>query len=310
MTAGSENTDLAATAYSDLSQHPQELSREGFDELVAIAARVAASPRYRASVEELGLDDPSELIAELTATGALARVVQNSTDPESFTKQLFTATGHIVIDLYRRTDAGRLARRVADTLRRDDRFQQSDVAGEEGKWCSDSTAPSGEWDGDRDVLINAVWDVDVRPVAEWEGKRRTPVCSDADFVRVIDAIFAAATVPVGLSDIVHAVQHRFELLPAPLEQIDEAAHPSPISLSVESQALDELEAEDIIGLLSAAERVILGAHGMTDRELARLLGCSPAAANGRRRRLAELLGSLGWTDDVGLSSSEDDREMP
>ena len=310
MTTRGDSPNFAETAYSELTRSPQDLTAAGFGELVAIAARVAASQRYRAFVEELGLDDPSELVGELACTGALHRVVQNSIDSESFTKQLYAALGNVVIDLHRRTDAGALARRVADMLRREERFQPSDVAGEEGRWCSESTAPFGEWDGNQNVLANAVWSVDVAPVTEWKGSRRTPVCSDSDLVTIIDAVLAAASVPLGISDIVYAVQHRFDLLPATHQQFDDETSVGDFRTSVESQALAEMGAQEILALLSDDERTILSAHGMTDRDLAQVLGCSPAAANGRRRRLTEVLRSLGWTDDVGPSSYQDERETP
>ncbi len=302
MTATEDSTTVASTAYHELLHSPQNLTEAGYNELVAVAERVASTNSLRPFVEELQLDDPSVLISELTATGRLGHVVQTSSGALSFTRQLYVALRNTLFDLHRKTDAGALARRIAAMLRRSEHFEQSEQSSEKGKWCSRNTPLSGCWDGDLNVLVNAAWEVDITAISEWRGHRRTPVCTDSDLVHILDAVLTAAQAPVDLSVVVYAVQHRFALLYVPATEIDDEVRPESMSVSVESQALDMIEAGGTIELLSDEERLILEAHGLTDRRLAEVLGCSPTTAGKRRNRLTATLEALGWTGIDGPPS--------
>jgi hypothetical protein len=293
-------------AYEELVRG--ELSEAGYAELLRAASAAMRTSRGRAAVSELGplLEDPAELVGELTKSRTLHRLVQHAQDGSHFAKSLAGAFAHQLTDVARKTAAGALALRISNMLRDDDRFSQVPDGVNMNRWVTADVDPSAIWDQDENALVNATWELDLDPVTEWTGKRRTPVCTDEDLVRLLEAVISRAGAPIPASEIMRTLRHRFRLLYTETATLDDAIPYSQVPESVEEQAIAALEAHQAIETLTPEEITILESEELTDRELGEKLGCSKSTANVKRMRLREHLELLGWTDADDSSSDHGD----
>lgn len=298
--------DSTSIAYDELVLG--SLSQPGYAELVAAARRAIGTVRGQAAAGELAalLTEPNELVGELVKSGGLHRVVQAATDGSSFARQLATAFRYLLIDLHRATDAGALAQRIKAMLRRDDRFVQITEGANKNRWATEAALPDAIWDQDEDALLNAVWMIDVDRVPDWEGERRTPVCTDNDLGRLLVAAIDAADAPLEASQITRVARHRFQLLMTEAVALDDVETRIPIAGSAESEALANMEAREVFDELTPEQRTIVERWDVPVRELATVLGCSKSTAANKRARLREHLSLLGWTDIRDSSSDMGD----
>jgi hypothetical protein len=294
-------------AYEELVRG--ELSEAGYSELLRAASAAMRTSRGRAAASELGplLEDPAELVSELTRSRALHRLVQQAQDGTHFARSLVGAFAYQLTDLARKTAAGALVLRINNMLRNNHQFSQVPDGPNKNSWIIAEVDVDAIWNQDENALVNATWELELQTVTEWAGNRRTPLCTDEDLVQLLHTVISRAGAPLPASGIIRTLRHRFGLLYTDPSTLDEAIPYAQVPGSVEEEAISALEARRVLETLTPEETVILESGELTDRELGEKLGCSKSTANVKRLRLREQLEILGWTDADDSSSDHGDR---
>lgn len=293
-----------STAYEELLN--DGLTEEGGYRDLVDAARIAMNNSANEGIRaEIGLllESPEELVSELTTSLRLHRLVQRSNNGTHFARSLPQAFKDVMRDLARRPESGALAYRIANTLRDNSMFEQVPNGLNAGKWISADCDPYGVWNEDENALVNATWSIEITPVTEWSGERRTPVCSDDDLLALLKAVLAEASAPLPATDIIRALRHRFAILYTEPEQLHDAVISWSSLESVEDQVTAMSEAERLLQILTPEEIVIAESGHLNVRELGDKLGCSKSAAATKRQKLRRFL-SETWTGFDSPSSSE------
>ena len=276
------------------------MDRAGAMLLFRIAGNIAASglPTMDGGRwdEEVTKELATDFVAREEFPADVNGIFLRSDDDDSFARQLHGAMRRFHITELRRTDAGRLFRRVDRLLADHPDLKLVETAA--GQALRHTGYPSSEpWAGPDEDLYAAARDVDV----EWtrwrpSSRRQDPGVTDASLVRVIDSVVTAAGRPV-----LHTTLHRtlkavFGLYdPSSVTLPDEPAPPGP-----DDTAIADVTARTVWEQLSEDERLLLANPG-SYREIAAQLGIGKSTAERRVKRLAAILERMTGLDEDAQS---------
>jgi hypothetical protein len=243
-----------------------------------------------------------------------------SADEQGFERVLEQAIVNHLRDISRRTDMGRLVRRVTEVLTDEPAFSRvtgavataavpATAAGRAravpasktgGRWAlkDGPTAPSG---APETTLIAALARVEVT-VPEWSSERRSaPLADRASFTRMLSAVLAAACGSLTAADMARVVATRLDHHRTPLslelDVLETAAERSP-ALDPAVRASSAVRAQEIFGGLSENERILLACFDLPVRDLGSVLTLRKSQASLLRQRLAARLhGELADDED-------------
>lgn len=226
-----------------------------------------------------------------------------ATGQESFERLLDTYVHNYLRDQARRTDIGKLVRRINDVAEDDPSLQVA--ATNPRRWCL-TDGPSGPSTASTTVLLAAVKDVTVLVPAWTSETRDAPVADRASFLSMIHALLSVADGSLAAVDIAHAIAAHLDVrrtLPeAPLDPMLELGlEPADTAALPDATVADSDIAAKIFDSLSDAERILHAYQGSTVRELGRHLSVSKSRAATLQQALAKKLVTLltGYDEPQG-----------
>ncbi|HTC69106.1 MAG TPA: hypothetical protein VK662_06000 [Acidothermaceae bacterium] len=253
-----------------------------------------------------GEDAIDDLLADMFAQeGAGAAFVLNcylkATDERSFERLLLAAIRNYLIDCAKKTERGKLRRRLERLLGEDPRFVRM-PASQSGvpRWAL-AGGPLVPWQGDVADLAAAASSVRGVAINRWNVSGPTPQATQDALLTVAHAILLHAEGAVRDEDLARVIEGRFALLAPPRftsldADEDPSDPPNPLSDGPEAQVVSGSRGADIWAALSQTERSLAPHLGKPDAELALVLGVGPRRAAALAAALAEKL-RLATTDD-------------
>jgi hypothetical protein len=228
-----------------------------------------------------------------------------SADEHGFERVLEQAIVNHLRDMSRRTDLGRLVRRVTEVLTDEPAFSRvTSVATAEGshsstpapskavaRWAlkDGSAAPSGM---PETTLIAALARVEVT-VPEWSSERRSaPLADRGSFTRMLTAVLAAADGSLTAADIARVIATRLDHHRTPLSlelNVLETVAERSTALDPAVRASSAVRAAEIFAGLSENERILLACFDLPVRDLGTVLTLRKSQASLLRQRLAARL---------------------
>lgn len=239
----------------------------------------------------------------LTGPKGLARMTEltlRSDDDRSFARLLDAAVLNHLRDIARRTDRGRLIRRIKEVMSDDDRFER---------------APQGQdwWHlADQPPHASTIPLEDVEPelrkvevvVPRWSSEERNaPVADRSTLTALLFAALQRAAGALTDADLAELVSRRIDTRRSPLtveletlEAVSEPAAPEPLPAE---QVIGHSQAVAIFNNLSDVARIILTVADQPVREVGVAVGMGKSQAAEQRRRLyADLRNTLEESDDA------------
>lgn len=231
----------------------------------------------------------------------ITALLVSATNRESFERLLDTYVQNFLRDIARRTDIGKLVRRINEVAEADASFQVA--AANPRRWCL-AGGPTDPSIAPASILSAALKDVKV-VVPAWSSEvRDAPAADRASFVSMIQAVLSAADGSVSAADIAHAVAERLDIrrvLPQePLDPMLEIGwEPPDPDASPDTDVEDRDLAVQIFDRLDDNERILYANQGSTVRQLGDLLGMSKSRAATMQTALhAKFAALLTAYDDV------------
>lgn len=214
-----------------------------------------------------------------------------STDGPSLERLLLAAIGNFLKDEAKKTERGKLRRRLTGLLRKDSRFTQ--CGGDRWGLADGSPEP---WQGDLAVLERAAFAVRGVELSSWNHAGPTPRATVSALLIIIEAVLVEARGSVRTEDLARVLQTRFRLLRVPYL----------VSLDDETTGLAEasdgggtgdisLRAQQFFDGLTETERRLLPCLAEPQRWSA-VLGLGAAVAEATGHALIEKL-RLATVDD-------------
>lgn len=247
-----------------------------------------------------------DLLADMfRRDGAGAAFVLNcylkATDGRSLERLLLAAIRNYLIDCAKRTERGKLRRRMENLMGADPRFVR--VPARQGgvpRWALDG-GPVEPWQGDVAALEAAAASVRGVVITQWNVSGPTPQGTQDALLTVAYAVLLHADGAVRDEDLARVAEGRFALLAPPrftsLDADDSLIDPpSPLSDGPEAQVVTGSRAAEIWATLSQAERSMMPHLGKSEAEIALVLDIGPRRAGALAIALAERL-RLATTDD-------------
>lgn len=216
-------------------------------------------------------------------------------DQASLERLLLTSIRNYLIDEAKKTERGKLRRRLEGLLGNDPRFVRVRAA-EAGFACwTLRDAPEGLWQGDIEELEEAAWQVRGVAITRWNTAGPTPTGTKHALLRVAEAVVMHAGGCVRDEDLTRVVQQRFVLLARDgAEPLPGSDDDGDIATATEDNApwlleASEDRAQELYASLSTAERSAVPLLGGTDVEMAAVLGVGRRKAKTVAQAVAEKL---------------------
>jgi hypothetical protein len=230
----------------------------------------------------------------------LISLVTSSVDERSFAKLLEKAMRNFIADQARVSDLGKVVVRIKQVLRDNAPGHFVRVPG--GLWgipghpTAPTTVPERE-------LVRAMAGVQV-VVPAWESETRDPPLADgASFVRLIEAVLAAAGGAMAPIDLAHVLTKRLNHVhhPLTLEPIEGDVTPQQLQVDMDPavEAITNLRVTEFFDSMDDRERQILARRHLPSREKAKYVGLGHAQVSTMQKRLALRLRALVADDDHG-----------
>src|SRR5579862_507747 len=155
-------------------------------------------------------EDEHEMANEFWASGKHQSLLLTAVDDDSLRALLFSALRNRVLDERRRSERGRLRRRIVEILRGGPYTEEPRYF-----WRRDGS-PQAAFGGREAELLKAVWSVEVS-VVRWSpsAQRSSPHADRDSFLRLLDALFLAANGAVELDVLVRVIGQRLGVGPTP-----------------------------------------------------------------------------------------------
>jgi len=226
-----------------------------------------------------------------------------ATDDSSFERLVLTAIENHLIDEAKKTERGKLRRRLATLLTADERFVRA--AGSGGAWALRERAGT-VWQGDRDDLLRAAFAVS-GSLDRLNPAGPTPATTKATLLAVAHSVLTAAAGSVRDEDLAWVLQHRFALLrPPTLTTLTTDGDWEPVAPDRPSNEQSAAEATvasatalTLWASLSTAERAAIPLLHAPVAQLAKATGTGLKRAETIRAALREKLRlAITDTDDV------------
>lgn len=239
----------------------------------------------------------------LTGPKGLARMTElalRSDDDRSFARLLDAAVLNHLRDIARRTDRGRLIRRIKEVMSDDDRFERAPQGQD---WWHLAEQPAQASTVALEDIEPELRQVDV-VVPRWSSEERNaPVADRNTLADLLSAALLRAAGALTDADLAELVSRRIDTRRSPLtveletlEAVSEPAAPEPPTAE---QVIGRAEAVAIFNNLSDVARIILTVADQPVREIGLAVGMGKSQAAEQRRRLyADLRTTLEESDDA------------
>jgi hypothetical protein len=252
------------------------------------ATMLTVSRRLRPDGLPWSTEDTDDLVQDFFAGSSWHAVLITAEDDDGLRALIYRTLDHLLIDQYRKTERGRLHRRV-DEILRDDPF----VEHSEHYWRR-SSDPAIVFNGSVNDLSRAVSTVDIKIVI-WrtDSVRRSPHTDRGSFLALLNAMFDCARSAIEMNTIVDVLANRLGLQTTSLfEEIDIADN----AVDLDSKLIADEDdgdgaslAAEIWTQLSPLERRMLPMMEVSSRETGLRLGIGKTQANNVNVRLKEKL---------------------
>ncbi|MEN8656346.1 hypothetical protein ABCR94_38685 [Streptomyces sp. 21So2-11] len=214
-------------------------------------------------------------------------------------KMFFTSIRNFLIDEAKSTDRGKLRRRFAKRLDKDDRFRK--VPGTSPRWALTAHPIDATWQGELDELVRAAWEARGVWITAWNHSGPTPKATVQALMTVLTAVLEGAGGAVREEDLAKALEARFDLLTPP-QFTTLYAHDGALIDPVGGQEQEtdpvgaEIAAGEIWQEMSPQERRLMPHLDDDPAEVATLLGIGPHQTYAIMEALSEKL-RLALTGD-------------
>ena len=191
-----------------------------YADFVKRALRAAMRKRPHPEGRAWTVGDVEDLLQDFFEKGSHTHIFARSADDGALRLQTIVAARNMVIDEQRKSDRGKLHRRLIEILHVD--FDE----GPAGWWRERGTSEGDTWGGRDADLVTAAWERNVRLVY-WspEAKRDGQLADRGPLVEVLTAVCRRAAGAVDIGTLVYVVARRFNLGQLPrIESLDVPAH--------------------------------------------------------------------------------------
>lgn len=249
-------------------------------------------------------EDVEDLVSSFYVAAAYQHAVLSAHDDDSLRALVFTGLANLVREELRRTDRGRLHRRVRELL-----GAEGYVEGPTKFWrrVDDSESASTATESQ---LVEAAWSVDVR-VVKWraDAKRNSPFAQRPSLVALLDAIYDRAAGALHIDVLVAVLARRLGVGPtSAIEELDlveerfvvaSGAGPAEHLVDQECELDASRVAAELWDQLSPRERALLPHLAASARKAAEAVGGGKSAVNEAMKRLKEKIRTVleDWSDD-------------
>ena len=291
-------------AYEEL-QELGHLDRLGFELLLELVGQeVQRFPLLRPGAgwsADSVLDWALSFFAERGAA-VTAAVLAQAADLASMSRYLRISIRNFLVSEARNTPSGSVRRKIEELLAATPKFGQVPAghAGA-GRWqlSGPARAPFG---GDPRSLVAAAYSVPGVAVVRWTGVRRAPLASDEALIRILDAVFSAASGSLEVADLSWIFLQRFPAAVAPADAtLDPAAFDWAVApLDERPDVLVEVgaQAREVYDQLSPSQRALLPHLEKPVADHMQILGVGRSQAYEAARKLKTVIGDLMPEDDL------------
>jgi len=232
----------------------------------------------------------------------LITLVTNSRDERGFAAMLEKAVRNFRADNARRTDFGKVVVRIKQVLR-DNAAKGHFVLVSDDRWALPGRPTTPTSVPERD-LVRAMVGVKV-VVPAWESETRDAPLADGDsFVRLMEAVLAAANGAMAAIDLAHVLAKRLSYVhdPLALELIVHDVTPKHQQSDMDPavEAVANLRAAEFFDTMNERERQLFAHRRLASREKAKHVGLGHAQVSALQNRLARRLGAFVADDDHGM----------
>lgn len=239
----------------------------------------------------------------LTGPRGLARMTElalRSDDERSFARLLDTAVLNHLRDIARRTDRGRLIRRIKEVMSDDERFARAPQGQD---WWHLADQPSEASSIPIEDIEPLLYQVQV-VVPRWTSEdRNAPVADKRTLADLLSAALLGAAGALTDGDLAELISRRIDTRRSPLtvdlETLEGVSEPAAVDTPQAERVILRSQAIPIFNNLSDVARIILTVAEQPVREIALAIGTGKSQAAEQRRRLfADLRNTLEESDDA------------
>lgn len=268
-------------------QRTGQLELESFGALlVRLSGQIARTKSYPhpeghdqwtdTAVQELA----NNVYARKKGKSLALKILEKARDQKSLELLLLTTIENVLIDEAKKTETGKLRRRLVGVLGKDGRFTR--VTTPEDCW-SLAGRPQEMWQGDREELVQAALSVRGHAIWSWNTAGPTPGPIATALRDVSFGVLDAAGGAVRDQELAALLRARFVHI-APLKAVSlTAIQPDAAPVNVNSDDPEdvvvlEMSVDDIWHTLSPTERLVIGYIGGDPKDWARACGLRPRTA--------------------------------
>lgn len=239
----------------------------------------------------------------LSGSKGLARMTElalRADDDRSFERLLDTAVLNHLRDLARRTDKGRLIRRMKDVMGSDARFKRAPLGSD---WWMLANGPGVASEVPFTALLSTLHDVEVR-VPRWTSEERNaPIADRESMIDLLETALQAAGGALTDTDLASLLSERLDARRSPLtvelEILEGVAEPATPGAEPSAIATARSEAIAIFNDLSDVARILMTVADLPVRDIGLAIGTGKTQAAEQRRRLFEhLRNTLAEADEA------------
>lgn len=233
----------------------------------------------------------------------LARMTElalRSDDERSFARLLDKAVLNHLRDVARRTDRGRLIRRIKEVMTDDERFARAPHGQD---WWYLAGHPPAATSTPLDEISPHLLNVEV-VVPRWSSEERNaPVADRNTLADLLATALTSAGGALADTDLAELVSRRIDTRRSPLtvelETLEGVSEPAAADLQPSHQVIGRTQAVAIFNNLSDTARIILNVSDLSVREIGLAIGAGKSQASTQRQRLyADLRNTLGESEDA------------
>lgn len=217
-----------------------------------------------------------------------------ATDIDSIARYLRTCIRNFLVSKARKEPLGRIRRKLEELFAANPGLflQVPAESPGAGHWFLPS-GPTSPYSGDIRVLISAARNVRGIKVLRWEGRRRSPLASDADLISILRAVLMAAAGCVDIQTLTLVLADRF---PLAMEAEDPLLDPKDWEAfkgpTEDQPGFDQEISEaalEVYGQLSPSQRALLPHLGKSLADQMEVLGLKKSQTSLAARKLQEAL---------------------
>lgn len=258
-------------------------------ELVQLQAeRVIANKGVTYGDGSLSLDGPDELVSDFFVQNKWEIALRASVDDDGLRAYVYTMLNNGRIDKWRKTERGRLGRRVVQILRDGD-FVENPA----GFWRREQDTNS-IYDGSDLPLERALWAISV-PLVAWRenAERRSPHADKRTFLELLNALLEMCQGAIHIDRIVGLIANKVGLQAVSytelIDMVDPSLGPDENAIGAEEDEESQKLSREIWDQLAPLERRVIPMLDVSARTVADALGVGRTTANGAQRRAKEKL---------------------